>query len=180
MMTISAWRAVAVAVLCASPVAHSSAERDWRGAQDTWWNDAELVKDAIVAGAALKAMTPDLAQDKRATDHFWRLSTVLLLFDSMSSQKSLAMLASLSPYYLGEAPDEIYSCLVQRKGKRIAPFLRKLAESKIANECLQRFGMPREPGQTGRRLCLDTDEHRLRLQELLARIDRDQPCTIEK
>jgi hypothetical protein len=133
-----------------------------------------VVKDAIVAGLALRALRPDLKTDRKVSSEFWRISALLVLFDSMSSKGDVAVLASLSTYYLGEAPGEVYECLLMRKGRSVRPFLDQILVSP-ENECRDRFGSDAAAG-----LCHTDDERRQLLRTVLARIDRNTPCTIEE
>lgn len=68
------------------------------------------------------------------------VATLLYTFDSLSSTRDIEDLASLTPYYLGEANGVLYRCLILRKGKTILPALKKLAATP-SNECTDRFGV---------------------------------------
>lgn len=63
----------------------------------------------------------------------------LFVYDSLGSERDIEDLANLSPYYMGEAAGTLYQCLLLRKGQKILPDLKKLANKK-SNECIEKFG----------------------------------------
>lgn len=166
-------RNVAAAALAATvfgAVQDSTARDDWRSRQVRWWDDDALIEDAIVSAARLQAERK-AQSDRSLVDHSWRVVSLLLLFDSRNSSRSLDALAGVSSYYLGESGNEIYECLLLRKGVQIRARLEKrLTES--TTEC------SRSTGNSG--VCLSETDFKNRLKRILTEIDKNTPCTIEQ
>ena len=156
----------------------NSGVADWRVKQNIWWKDYNVIKEAIVSQNAVVVAHPDLLTDGAFIKHASLVNDLLLLFDSMRSEKSMETLASLSPYYLGEAGDEIYSCVLLRKGRRIKPVLSQLLKSPH-NECMERFAASGGKPDTAQ-VCFTDQEYRNRLKQFLVDIDKNVPCSLEE
>jgi hypothetical protein len=153
---------------------------DWRSRQTIWWKDDQLVKAALLSLISLETSDPRLISDPNFVEHSSSVANLLLIFDSESSQASLSSLASLAPYYLGEAPSEIYSCLVLRKGQRIKKMLSRLKASP-RNECIDKFGPPKaSTSGLEAAACLSDAAYRSRLNSFFESIERNQSCTIDQ
>lgn len=159
-------------IATASASDKSEDQNDWRAKQVRWWSDDQLVKDVLVSSVALKGKIPNSESDPAVNDFMWDVGKLILLYDSMSSNKSLETLASLNPYYLGEATGEIYHCVLRRKGKRIEPALTRLLNSN-RNECTQKYG-------TNSPYCLRDDLYREKLKSTIEAIKKNTPCVIEQ
>jgi len=146
--------------------------------QTIWWEDDQLVKDAIISSLVVAAAHPNLMSDERFAEHLSDVEELVLLFDSMSSDRSVNTLASLSPYYLGEASSEMYACLVVRKRERIRQALLGLLSSK-KNECIDKYGNS-VPSGIGISVCLPDGTYRRNLKQYLKSIDERKKCTIEQ
>ena len=150
---------------------------NWRSRQLVWWKDDVLIKKAILSGISLRARYPRLTNDEVGDEHFSDVGEMLLLFDSMSSDRSIRTLASLAPYYLGSSTDEIYSCLVIRKGKTINKFLVDLKNSD-SDECINTF--KRAYKHDIGKVCLSSDAYKEKLTTLIESINKNRSCTIEQ
>lgn len=161
-------------------VSAKDVDSDWRTKQDIWWNDDEIVKDVLVSTTVVQSTKPQASSNPLEAELFSHAGDLLLLFDSMASPRSARTLASLAPYYLGEAAGEMYSCLVLRKGKSIMPALSQLASSN-QNECIEKYGPP-ETDPKGAKIspCLSDLEYRKRLRFLIQESESNQSCTIER
>ncbi len=136
--------------------------------QKKTWCEAEVIKDVLISYLNLRERIPELKKD--ANFHSQQLS-LLFLFDSMSSEKSLKILASLSPYYFGAFGGEIYHCLLIRKGFYIEKYLKTLLESD-RNECFSRFG-------DKNRICLSHDQYKSEIRTVLKLISERENCILE-
>lgn len=148
-------------------VAHA-AGKDWRVAQKKWWHEDEIIEEVIVSYLKILEKYPDLIREAEFDSNIMDL---LLLFDSMGSRKSIKTLCSLSSYYLGEHPHEVYSCLLLRKGRSALPFLEALLKSE-ENECISKFG-------SKSKTCLDNETYKGELSIIVEQIKRNDSCTIE-
>jgi hypothetical protein len=161
-------------------IAADSAQKAWQSKQMVWWNEAQLVKTAVVSVLALQAANPTLQSAPTFTEHRTSVTDLLLLFDSMRSKGSVETLAELTPYYFGEAPGEMYSCLLLRKGKALVPLISKLLASK-RNECIEKFGPPKDRLEGLEvPVCLADETYRSRLRSTLEGIRSGATCTIEQ
>jgi hypothetical protein len=176
-MTISERTAVLMAVLLAVPT--GVAADAGKTAKKTTDGPA-LIKDAIVAGAALQALHPELADDDRASKQVWKLSRLVVAFDPLNSPDGLRRLVSLASYYLGEATNGLYECVLVRKGARVKTLLNELAASG-QNECetvlLPQLG-ERPAGSP--RVCLSTKETHDRISAVLTRMTKHERCDLEQ
>ena len=96
---------------------------------------------------------------------------LFLLFDAWDSDAALIELAALSSYYTGESSNEIYSCIVVRKGPRIVPFLEREAQGN--GECASRFAEKKG-------VCVEEKWRRSRLRSLSHRIESGERCTVDQ
>lgn len=177
---------VCITLSCSAiSIAESSDRADQENWQETkqviWWHDDELIKNAVISAIALRVAHPELSNEVEFRDHYSNVVDLLLLFDAMDSDRSLETLASLSPYYFGAHPGEIYTCLLLRKGKKIKPFLIKLLNSK-SNECIARFKDVPVSGTPGAKVyaCLSDDLYRTLLKSYLEDIEKNEWCVIEQ
>lgn len=132
------------------------------------WSEAGIIKDVLVSYLDLRERMPELKKD---ADFYPQLLYLLFLFDSMSSENALEILANLSSYYLGSAGGEIYHCLLIRKGIHIEKHLRTLLESDC-NECISRFGKKSK-------ICLSNDQYKSEIRIILKLIKEKESCILE-
>ncbi len=142
---------------------------DWRGKQEIWWNDAHLVKSAIVSYLKLLHDNPELHTKENPQ---WQILSLILVLDSHNDAQSLNTLASLAPYNLGASGSEIYACVVQRKGTKILSAL-QAAITSGNNECTDAMGSDSSA-------CLKPSDYRARVQGLISAVKADRSCTIEQ
>jgi hypothetical protein len=152
----------------------------WRGQQTIWWNDAQLVTNAIVSVLAVQAANPALQSDRGFSEHRGNVTDLVLVLDNMNDPRKLAEVAGLTPYYLGEAPSQMYYCVLLRKGTALRPVLENRLSS-AGNECINRFGSP-DAKMEGLHvpMCLSDQQYRRRLQQIVAAIEQDKSCAIEQ
>lgn len=168
---------IIASLLHAGPVVADpkTAASDWRSKQEKFWKHSDSLFDAIVT---LNRVGNALASSSDATlqgDITASMLGLLFLFDDDDSPQALDALARLSWYYLGEAPGEVYSCVVVRKGARILPALREQLKS-ATDDCASRYGKSNDA-------CLSkfgASEHKAEVQMLIDQIRADTPCTIEQ
>ena len=156
----------------------ASSNQDWREAQDVWWQDEKLLKDTVVFLLRIRGENAGTAAQTSEID--WRLLNLLLLYDKRNDLVDINNLATLSGYYLGAAPGEVYSCLVLRKGKKIQPSLKELLKQN-KNEC------PTQLDSTGHKIsgkavlrCLSAEDYERKLTAFINAIEKDQSCNIEQ
>jgi hypothetical protein len=164
----------------AKPPETDDSKRGEESKQIIWWHEDELIKSALVSAIALKMDHLELQNEAEFRDHFSDVIDLLLLFDTMESDRALETLASLRSYYFGSHGGETYSCLLQRKGKKIKPILTRMLNSK-ENECHAKFkGLPVvEASGSKVRVCLSDYIYRIKLKAIIGRIENNEWCTIE-
>jgi hypothetical protein len=152
---------------------------DWRAVQDVHWNNAELIKAAIVSNHKLLLLDPKLEMDQTFNEHSADVAELLLVLDPDVSEPGLEVIGSLASYRLNSAEDEIYACLVQRKGSRIVPILRRLLESQ-SSECIEKYSDSRKSkNQETSSICRSEVSYRDNIRRLLRLISVDAPCTYD-
>lgn len=154
--------------VCAMNIALATSG-DWRKEQTIWWNDAQLVKNAVVDYLKLLNSNPNLMSKDNP---LWRVDSLILILDSANDLTTLKVLSSLSSYNLGASGGELYQCVVRRKGSRILPLLQAtLASGK--NECTESVGRDAT-------VCRTPVEHSVWLKDNIAAIKADRSCTLEQ
>ena len=153
---------------------------NWRSVQDLWWNDRELVKDAVVSAHKLLHDNLSLQFDPSFNAHLGDIAALLLIFDSDSTEASIRVLATLSSYQLGATENEIYSCLIKRKGPEAGPILQQFMVSPV-NDCIDRFGQSAS-SLDGKAIpiCRTDASYREKLKDLIASIAADTKCTLDR
>ena len=79
------------------------------------------------------------------------------------------VLVALSTYRLGVANDEIYQCILQRRGPQVVA---RLMAKGAKNDCIQRLG-------TGSSLCLSEAERKHVAEDVLRAIKAGSKCELE-
>jgi hypothetical protein len=168
--------AVCLLVLLCLPMNSISAATEWRSKQDRFWDNSDSLFGAIVALAHARSLlgaNSDSGISSELTDGTLGL---LYMFDNDNSRKAVEALSRLSSYYLGEAPGEVFSCVVVRKGRRMLASLEaQLADTK-GDDCQTQLGKSNSA-------CLaafGAAKHREAVQTLIRQIKADTPCTIER
>lgn len=151
---------------------------DWRNQQEIWWSNDNIIKDTVLSVLAIKNKHLKLGKNEDEAEYADLLNDIgylLLLFDSMNSERSLSTLASFLPYNIGESGSEIYHCLLIRKGKKIKPYLIRI--SQISNdECIEKFGKKSSICKNN----LSTQMINQEIGNIIESIDKNNSCTIEK
>jgi hypothetical protein len=140
---------------------------------------ARLLKRAIVANLALFVQEQTGRSDKAHAALSETVARRLSLFDSLGSPEALGVLASLSGYYLGARGEELYRCLVLRKGKSLEPYLEHYLHNGNP-ECSQEQGPTfTKPSSAldGYALCRNDQQHKAHLATLIAAIYSASPCS---
>ena len=145
----------------------------WRSQQEKWWISSESLRTAIITLARVRSLLP---QSSEATSDIADSTIALLvLFDEDDSAGSLDSLARLAAYDIGEAPSEVYECLVQRKGEIILGRLQTMMRSDSVDDCVSRHGRATAMCVENRKTNATHD----RLESLARRIKMDAQCSIE-
>jgi hypothetical protein len=136
-------------------------------------SDSELVIRAIIS--AKVAPTSD--------QHIDDVLDLMIIFDHENRSADLKKFASLSDFYLGEWPGELYSCLAMRKGPRLLPYLSEALRSGNS-ACAERLSRDfssksrlRGTGNIGASLCLSPTEHERRIEDLVRQINSKTRCS---
>lgn len=96
-------------------------------------SEEKVIVDAILALSAADRV-PQVDRAQKLGDHVESsVESLLLLLDRHNSNEALRQISRLNYYYIGEAPGEIYDCVVVRKSNRIVPFLKAAITSKKTN-----------------------------------------------
>jgi hypothetical protein len=139
---------------------------------------ARLLKRAIVSDLAIFIQEQN-GQPETGKDHTNYVVSRLLLFDPMDSPEALGVLASLSGYYLGARAEEVYRCLLLRKGEKIVPSLahyQRSGNSECARELGQGFESPSAVLE-GNALCPNDQRQIKYLAHLITQIDSGKACS---
>lgn len=158
---------------CAYAAEPSGKDMDWRQRQEIWWRNSDSLVDGIVTFARVRFLAK--SDDTLLAEVTDSQVGLLLILDSDSSDAALTNLARLSSYYLGEAPGEIYQCVVLRKGTRMLPALKQQLARRDSDECVGKHG--------DSKLCVSNlrpEGHLAAVSGLIAAIERDAPCTLER
>jgi hypothetical protein len=166
-----------VTLLCADPSGAQSktGAAAWRDNQEKWWKAGESLFSGIVTLAHAKPLSTS-ENPKLAGEIADSMIDLLVLYDADNSSSALKSLAKLSAYYLGEAPSEVYGCIVERKGTKILPYLQKELQPGSVDDCVARYGQKNS-------MCLATKGARARtekIESLIEQIKSDAPCAIER
>jgi len=141
-----------------------------------------LFKEAIVSDLALYVQEPDNIGNQRSDEHSQYVISRLLPFDHMSAPDALTVLAGLNGYYLGLHGEQVYNCLLRRKGKQIEPYLARYVRSpnlECSLELGARFEQP-SAALGGLALCPSTREQSGSLASIMYEIDLSKPCSDEE
>jgi hypothetical protein len=140
---------------------------------------ARLLKRAIVSSLALFVKEQTSRSDKAYTAVSENVVSRLSLFDPLGSSEALGVLASLSGYYLGARGEELYRCLVLRKGKALEPYLEQYLHNRNP-ECSQELGATfTKPSSAldGYALCRSDQQQKAHLATLIAAIYSESACS---
>lgn len=155
--------------------AGTEASKGWRDQQERWWTRPKIESEVVVALLVARQLSEGHADDERLQRINAALEHSLLLFDDDNSDASLQELVSLSYFNLDGAPGEIYSCVVTRKGRIAIPQIKSaLEEGK--DRCVRDLGKQSPICANSARQGIARD----RFESLIARIESDTPCSIEK
>lgn len=152
-----------------------AAKPDWRETQERWWVTSEVVYQSIIALLAARPAADAKGEEEVVRRIDSAIQDSLLLLDDQNSDDAMRSLVDLTSFYLGEASGEIFGCVVSRKGRRVMPFLEKALRDG-GDSCAQDLGK-------GNDLCISAREGEGlsdRIHDLVARIEGDVPCTIER
>jgi hypothetical protein len=180
MKLISRWLLVVLCIvtsLCSGPSGAQSKVKAaaWRDNQEKWWKAGESLFSGIVTLAHAKPLSTS-ENPKLAGEITDSLIDLLVLFDADNSSSALNSLTKLSAYYLGEAPGEVYGCIVERKGTKILPYLQKALQPGSVDDCVARYGQKST-------MCVATKGASARtekIESLIEKIKSDTPCAIER
>jgi hypothetical protein len=149
-------------------------------------NAGEMLRDAVITTSLFSHIHQDLVFGFSYIGVDGTASAPLNVFDALHGHGVNRSLAQLASFYLGEAPDEDYECIVQRKGPSIvsalkeelgksptfcATFIRKLQHVKQIEG---------ELSLVPKNLCLSEDETRRKITHLISLIETKTSCSIEK
>jgi hypothetical protein len=155
-------------LICAMSIA-LAASGDWRKEQTIWWNDAQLVKSAVVGYLKLLNSNPDLMSKDNP---LWQIDSLVLILDARNDRTTLNVLASLSSYNLGASGSEVYQCVLRRKGSKILPLLQASLEAG-KNECTETIARDAT-------VCRTPAEHATWLKDNIAAIKADRSCALDQ
>jgi hypothetical protein len=140
---------------------------------------ARVLKRAIVSNLALFVTEQTSRSDKAYAALSENLVRKLSLFDSLGSPEALGVLASLSGYYLGARGEELFRCLVLRKGKALEPYLEQYLHNGNP-DCSQQLGATfTKPSSAldGYALCPSDQWQKAQLTTLIAAIYSESACS---
>jgi hypothetical protein len=138
--------------------------------QQTAGCDSKCRSDGVQTAIRHLLRARESANPELAADLSDGIAALLPLLDDQS-EHSMAVLAVLGTFYLGEYPGEIHSCLVQRRGESIVPFLDPAWVRNSGHDCQSLLGKSSST-------CL-TDSDR-RLAVLATRARSGEECIIEQ
>jgi hypothetical protein len=140
---------------------------------------ARVLKRAIVSNLGLFVTEQTSRSDKAYAALSENLVRKLALFDQLGSPEALGVLASLSGYYLGARGEELYRCLVLRRGKALEPYLVQYLHNGNP-ECSQQLGpIFTKPSSAldGYALCPSDQQQKAHLTTLIAAIYSESRCS---
>jgi hypothetical protein len=140
---------------------------------------ARLLKRAIVSNLALFVKEQTSRSDKAYGALSENVARKLSLFDTLGSPEALGVLASLSGYYLGARGEELYRCLVLRKGKALEPYLEQYLHNGNP-ECSQELGAAfTKPSSAlnGYAPCRSDQQQKAHFATLIAAIYSESACS---
>jgi hypothetical protein len=179
-MTSSSWvrifsiAAIASVLVVLIGTLPAVADAGWRGKQEKWWTTSESVYVAISALVRVRSLLPQGSE--ASGDITDGTIDLLVLLDADNSPHALDSLTKLADYNIGEAPAEVYACVVQRKGPKILGRLQDQLRSGTVDDCVSRFGATTT-------MCIangSKDARHDRLKLLVSRIKADAACSIER